>query len=214
MKKMTKISVAIISLAGLLNLANAATPGTYVGAGLGYSRLETPNQNIVSEPVPAGVTQSHNRGGLGGRLFVGYNFNKYFGVEGGYTQYARSLYKASLGSDSVSLTYRDSNVFSIVGKAYLPIEDSGFNVYALAGIANVKQTATVKINGTLGADTESESQSKIRPMYGIGGSYDINPHVTTSLEISRVQGFGNMKTSGNAFANADLISLNLAYNFG
>ena len=52
-------------------------------------------------------------------------------------------------------------------------------------------------------------------MVGIGTSYDIpQTQLTTSLELSHIQGSGNVKSSLSAIPSANMITLNLAYNFG
>src|SRR5258708_5759647 len=92
MKKIVKLSIAILSLSALSRLACAAVPGAYAGLGLGASSLDTPSMPS-SEVV--GLSTSSSKGGLGGEIFGGYNFNQYFGVEAGIKQYANSTYKVS-----------------------------------------------------------------------------------------------------------------------
>lgn len=213
MKKFTKISAAIIATLALANIANAATPGAYVGIGLGDSILRTPT--IDSQP---GLSTSNDRGGLGGRLFAGYNFNKYAGIEGNYSIYANSTTKVTTTKSISPITMNSQAKYSlyalsVVGKGYLPISDSNFNAYVLGGLAEVR--GTTRITGTLDPSSNGTTHaSGIRPVYGVGASYDFPQHITTSLELSRIQGRGNMKTSTNALPNADMVSLNIGYNFG
>lgn len=203
MKKITKIAAVVIASVAIANVASAANVGPYVGVGLGYSKLETPSLEGFSR----------SQGGVGGQVFAGFNFVKYFGVEAGYATYARSQYKLQADqSDKVKYTL---NAFDVVGKAYLPINDTGFNVYALGGAARV--SSTVHTSGpdiTLADGSSSKTVHKVRPMYGIGASYDVSSHLTTNLEWSRIQGKGNIRTSDSAIPNADMLSLNVAYNFG
>jgi hypothetical protein len=213
MKKMTKISTAIASLL-LAGIANAATPGGYVGVGIGDSVLRTSNPFNTSHT--SGLSTSSSRGGLGGRVFGGYNFNNYVGLEAAYATYANSTYKASvrgIPSANASVKYA-LDAFSLVGKGYLPIADTGLNAYALGGLAEVRN----EVKASAGAFGQSASDRKntntLRPMFGVGVSYDMAEHVTSSLELSRIIGSGDTKTSASAIPNADMVTLNLGYNFG
>lgn len=220
MKKTAKLSVAALLLSTVTNLTYAAHPGYYVGAGLGPSKLETSKQDLFSDIDAKSVSNSRNLGGLGGRVFAGYNLNQYFGLEAGYARYARSKYNSSAtGSNgesaSASLDY-SLYAFDLVGKGYLPLGETGFNAYALGGLARVSNT--VDANVTVNKDTilkTSPTTGKFRPKYGIGISYDV-PHspITTNLEFSRIQGMGNVKTNIRAIPSADMVTLNVSYNFG
>ena len=100
---------------------------------------------------------------------------------------------------------------------------TGFNLYGLGGTALVhtKQKANVNQSMTIGGDTitgsgsDSKTQNKVRPVLGLGASYDIpNTQLTTALEYSHIFGSGNVKTSSSAIPSADLVTFNVAYNFG
>ncbi len=221
MNKIVKASAILISSLSLVGLANAAKTGAYAGIGLGYSELNTPTvKHSEFDGLPVHI--SNDKGGIGGRVFGGYNFNTYFGLEAAFATYAASKDKVSFnfpglmtGSGSVKWT---EQALSLVGKAYLPIKDSAFNVYALGGVAEVFSSVKEEASVEAGVDSFSESDKTktraLRPTYGIGASYDINEKMTTNLEVSRIQGRGNLKTDSHAIANADLVSVNLAYNFG
>lgn len=209
MKKIVKVG-AILCLSTLTSLALAAQTGGYVGAGLGASKLQTPNTDLNDPNFKN--QQSHSIGGVGERVFAGYNFNKYVGMEAGLTHYASSNYKAT-GTTQRSLEYT-LNAVNLVGKAYLPISESGFNVYALGGAAYVKSKVESK-SGAYQGDNFAYTTNKLRPMYGVGASYDIpQTSLTTNLELSRIQNSSNLKTNPHATPSADVLSLNLGYNFG
>jgi hypothetical protein len=207
MKKMTKISTVVATLL-IAGAANAITPGAYVGVGAGGSILRTPD--VSSEP---GVSTSDKRGGLGGRLFAGYNLNNNFGLEAAFAAYASSTAKASVSN--ISTSQKDSlNALSIVAKGYLPIPDTGLNAYVLGGLAEVRNQLRTTGHGIPANLIGTTTTNALRPTYGVGMSYDLPSQMTTSVELSRIQGRGNMKTSDSAIPNADMVSLNLGYNFG
>jgi len=211
MNKLTKISAVLLASLTIASAANAATTGAYVGGGLGASTLRTPDAEKYYAYIPGAVKFHNETGGLGGKLFAGYNFTNNFGIEAAYAQYASSEYKATdFVGNTVKHTF-DLNAVSVVGKAYLPLSNNKFNVYALGGLALVNASQEVKINGH---KLKSESVNHIRPTLGLGASYDINAKLTANVEFSRIFGNGNTKTSLKAIPNADMLSAGLAYNFG
>lgn len=203
-----KLGLAILSLSVLANSALAATQGGYVGLGLGASRIQSEDQDLVPA---SGVRNSNTLGGLGGRVFVGYNFNRYVGLEAGIAHYAPSKYNASEinGPGSASLKY-SMNAIDLVGKAYLPIAESGFNAYVLGGAARVNSKQQINISNGVDSFSDSQTTRQIRPIYGLGVSYDASNNVTTNLEFTQIKGKG----SDSSIPNANMLSLNVAYNFG
>jgi OOP family OmpA-OmpF porin len=208
MKKTVKLGIAIVSLSVLTGSSFAANPGTYLGLGLGASRIQSEDKNIIEGP---GIRSSHTLGGLGGRVFAGYNFNRYFGAELGVARYAPSKYDSNStdGNGAVSLKY-NMNAIDLVGKAYLPIGESGFNAYALGGVARVnsKQKADVTFDGA--KSSYSETTNKFRPIYGLGVSYDVSNSVTTNAEFTQIKGNGK----SSSVPTANMLTLNVAYNLG
>jgi len=225
--KMTAIVLSVLSFPALTGLAHAANPGAYAGLGLGASILETPKQQLFQQNNNPHSAASYSRGGLGGRVFGGYNYNQYLGVEAGYSRYANSKYKGISASKLPNGSTKNSSInysmsaFDLVGKGYLPIGESNFNVYGLAGAAYVKSTTQYK-NGKVALDSKvtapadgSKTNSKVRPIIGAGASYNIpQTSVVTNVEYSHIQGSGNVRTSPSAIPSADLLTLNVAYNFG
>lgn len=220
MKKIANFSAAILSLFAFVSLAYPATPGSYLGAGLGATKLETPNEYLFNLEGGVNGSNSKKRGGLGGRAFAGYNFNEYLGIEAGIARYAKSKYDGSLNNSNSSLTY-SMNAIDLVAKTYLPIGDRRFNLFALGGLAAVSNTVEFNnggipfINDFVMPVNGSKTRPKIRPIYGVGMGYDIpKSHFTASVELSRIQGIGDVKTSTNAMPPANMLSFSLNYNFG
>lgn len=215
MKTITKISAAALCLVAISG-AYAAKEGGYVGAGSGTSKILTPKQQLFN---PVIGDASYKQGGVGGRVFAGYNFNQTFGIEAGVSRYAKSTYKgSSLGNLNSSIEY-SMNAIDLVGKAYLPL-NNGINLYALGGVARVSSKVNYKngfvplVNGMNAPKNGEKTYNKLRPIYGVGASYDIpQSNFTTNLEYSHIQGSGNVKTSASAIPSANMLTLNVAYNF-
>lgn len=200
MNKTLKIAAAVLTLSAVTGMANAATPGAYAGLGLGVGHVNEPKLSVVGA-----TSTSQNQNGLTGRVFGGYNFNESFGVEAGYNHYASASTKAS--GPSFSAKREDAmQSLDVVGKGYLPLGESSFNVYGLVGGAYVHDKVTV---------VASKTTNKVRPVVGLGAGYNIpQTNLVTSLEFRHTQGTGNVKTSASAIPNVDALTLNVAYNFG
>lgn len=217
MNKLTKISAVLLATLTVAGTASAVTTGGYVGGSLGTSTLRTNNPASLDfknySPITTSSTlksSTSSTGGLSGKVFAGYNFNNNFGIETAFAKYASSEYKATnLDDKHVKHTF-DLNAVSVVGKAYLPLVNDKFNVYGLAGLALVNSDQNIKETNI----RKSRTVHRIRPTFGIGASYDITTKLTANVELSRIQGTGNTKTSLSAIPNADMLSAGLAYNFG
>ena len=196
--KLKKITALLITSMTFVGLANAAKPGAYVVGGLGYSQLEN-----FSDATAKG------NGGLGGMLFAGYNFNRYLGVEAGYRSYAKTNYTVD---DFPDLTFDYSMyAFTLVGKGYLPLGDaSPFNIYVMLGAAQVYGKGNIRLTGT---DLfVSNSNNALLATAGVGVSYNINSHFTTSVEINTTSGRdGDDNHIG--IPQSNLATLNFSYNF-
>lgn len=218
-KTIMKIGTAIASSFMFMTLANAATPGAYAGIGLGGSKINADSTSLFKNNTDTTGTASSQNGGLGGKLFGGYNVNQYFGLEANYAAYARTTNKANVAGNSASAQYT-MRTASLVGKAYLPIQE--FNLYALGGAAEVYSTVNynnkshgaITLNNNLALKNGSTTTRQLRPVYGVGASYDVTSHVNTGLEFSHIQGSGNTNTSAKAIPSANLLTLTAAYNFG
>ncbi len=218
--KMTKIGAAIASSFMLVSLANAATPGPYAVIGLGVSKINAASTSMFVNNTGTVAKATSQSGGLGGKLGGGYNFNQYFGLEANYAIYANTTNKMTVDALKASTKYAMSAA-SIVAKGYLPIQQD-FNLYALGGAAEVFSTVTysnntagaITLNRNLVLNNGSKTTRQLRPIVGVGASYDVTSHVTTGLEFSHIQGSGNTNTSAKAIPSANMLTLTGAYNFG
>lgn len=216
MKKIAKYSAAILCVSALSSFAFAAKPGFYLGAGLGGGKVGAPDKHILGDFDSNLVKTSQNEKGLAGRVFTGFNLNEYLGFEAGIAKYATSRFEVKVPALSSKTDFDQSvKAVDVVAKAYLPIQNSGFNLYALGGVAyvNSKMEYKTKIDHQT-VDRVNQTENELRPKYGIGASYDIpESNLTASLEYSRIQGKGDLNKSASAIPNADLLTFNLSYSF-
>lgn len=199
MKKNIKLLAAtVVSLSALTGVANAAQIGSYAGIGLGYSEVQLNNVSGYSK----------DNSGVAGRLYSGYNLTENFGLELGFTRYADTDYKAGFinGYDHVTIKQYAAD---LVGKVYLPITNTNVDLYALGGLAYVKNTghSDLTVNG-LPVETVDGHSSGYAPKVGVGASFAIpQSPVVASVEISRIQENGDVPAS-------NLATVSMSYNFG
>jgi len=210
-----KIKILALGFLSVISCAvQAANCGMYIGGGAGYGFIKTPNKNVFAGTP----NQSNNFGGLSGRVFAGYNFTNFFGIEGGLARYARSRYSASLNGMSTSLRYYVRTA-DIVAKLYLPIGLSPLNIYALGGAVSYWEQIKLANNAFTSVanfalpDPVTTNQRRTRPIYGAGVSLNPWRHFTTNFEYTWIQKLGNFSTNPLAVPTTTLATLNFAYNF-
>ena len=137
--------------------ANAQDKGFYAGAGVG--------QSFVDEGAYDDEDTAFS-------VFGGYQFNKYFALEGGYADFGKIESKGApdLEADTAYLT--------AVGS--LPITDK-FSAYAKAGFH--RWNLDSELPGVVGNDDDSGSD----PTYGVGVQYRFTDHVALRGEYSRFE---------------------------
>lgn len=213
-------NLSIIMLMMFTGTVFAAKSGVYVGLGLGASHMDTPDDYLIGSEFSDiyGLLKQTKPSALSfpaGKAFIGYNFNEYFGLEANYMHFAQAKYTSTFGTTANAEYTYDLNSFNLVGKGYLPISDTGINLYGLAGAGYVisKQAAEGRAPNYTVSGSNTEGQ--IRPLAGAGISYDFGDSgVSSSLEYNHMFGQGDVKSDASAIPSADMVSFNLAYNFG
>lgn len=241
------------TLAFVCSGSEAATPGFFAGVQVGAGKINTKDykkvvdinyQNARAEEgsnVRAAYNNA-NEGGFSGRLFGGYNFNDYFGVEIGYSEYAKNSYDSLVSSRETSsfVGYQDrivnssfkTSAFDLLGKAYLPLKNitpalAPVNLYAKLGMAYVIQKVNVGSHLLNRYDSGSSvvedpdfrnmTNRKWQPTYGVGAAYALTNKVALDASWTRIQGSGGSIGTGNFngfTAETNLFALGVVYHFG
>jgi hypothetical protein len=221
-----KIFGNFITLSALLvhPAAHAVLTGPYGGVGLGMAKIQLPSSNFFNA-VSMGGNDTRSVGELDGKLILGYNINRFIGIEGSFSDYARSMYQGRVpNGPSGQLRYTMSSL-NLAGKAYLPLGSKTpfkLDLYLLGGLAEAFCNVNYENNGVplaSNVDPTAYSQggtdtSQLRPIFGGGMHYRIpKTAVLVEVEYTRVEGIGNIKTDSRAIPNADLFTFNMLYNF-
>lgn len=223
MKRIISLVCATLCASFCTTQAFSTPCGPYGGFGVGKTWVYTPSSTLFT--VPAGGTSSYNLTGTGYRLFVGFNINKYFGIEGGWSRYARALYVGRLpaGAAYSALTYY-IHTYDVEGKLYMPLGNSGFNLYVLGGIARVVENIQFN-NGGIPTNGKIASPNNVslgynqthgynnRPIYGLGANYNFTRHFMANIEVTQIQKLNSFSNTATAVPTMNLATLNVAYGF-
>lgn len=237
MKHKISIIALLLGTGGLLatSSSNASAQGFYMGASAGYSALNTPSGTAfdvgtVGETLVMQTSSTSDTGGFGGGLFAGYNINKNFAVEVGYTSYANSNYDSeqtqydednvSLGSNSSSIDYTTYSIdlflkgttevvgqvsaFAKVGVSYVNQE---VDYSSPSGIPSISVDNSNFATPNVGTST----YTALRPAGAIGLSYQATPHLSTAIFAQGFLGEGDFSTDKDAIASAYVVGASVTY---
>ena len=188
----------ILLITGTISAAYATGEGGYLGLMVGASNLHGQNQSATISPGVTETARSEGTG-VGTRLFVGYNMNRYAAIEGGYTYFSSMTYKTNTFSNNVKTRFGS---FDVLGKGMLPIADSGFDIFAKLGGAYVHSKTSGKIENV---SIPGSSASAFRPAGAIGASYDITQNWVADLSYNQIF------YSSSTVNNPSLIALGISY---
>jgi OOP family OmpA-OmpF porin len=178
------------------NPSAAASPW-YVGLGVGYSYANIPEQTVdglnssLLAVVPGAAFSSVNKDkrSTGTKLFLGYDFNRYFAAEGGYAYLGKTSanmdFRAGLNSvGTFDLNYKMSAWF-VDAVGMFPLGEK----WSLLGRLGVSYNRTsVNADGnpiTLLASSNDKVDNSVQPKFGAGLDYHFSPAFTGRLEWER-----------------------------
>ncbi|SEL57743.1 outer membrane beta-barrel protein [Halomonas daqiaonensis] len=174
--------------------------GPYLGAGLGYSKLDNDTLDWLGD-----LGASTDDSDTAYKLFAGYQFNPNFAVEAGYADFGDFEASGADGANSARLKLGvEGFTAALVGN--LPIQN-GFSVFGKLGM--VAWDADLDLDATINGDVyrESASEDGTDPFYGIGAEYEID-RIVVRTEYERY----DISESGEDF-EIDLFSTSLGYRF-
>lgn len=194
--------------------AYAVSPGFYLGlmagpatnsAGIQEAQID---ESLATTPVSVRSQQ------FGTRVYMGYKWNAWAAVEGGFTYYSNVRFEQkdpsveTCGGLSASVKNAD-----IVGK--LSWTMSSFEIFGKAGAAFVYDSSSGALNpGTAAINPvtgviecgETQHNTQYTPVYGLGASYDLSQSVAVDVSWTRMNG-------GSVTGNIDFYALGLSYHF-
>lgn len=201
----TSLTALTLTLAFASTPARAQEAGWLVGLGFGYQKSDDNCPAAATAVVPC------DDKGTTWKIFGGYQFNKFFGLEGGYVDLGKAEASGSI-TDPVFGTFSGTAEFETWGVFFsavgtLPIGQS-FGIFGKVGAAYTDSEATLTgTSSLLGSGTLSESDNGTDLTYGVGANFNIQ-NFSIRVEWERFQNAG-----GDFEADVDLISAGFSYKF-
>lgn len=179
-----------------------SAPAWYVGAGAGvsYYDMKADDRNLI----PTLTTSGFDSTGFGWKLFGGYRFNPYFGLEGSY---------ADLGNSSGGVKYAVHS-WNVAGVGRIPF-GTGFFLQGKVGAAFTRTQAS------LTSQPGSNLKYKTNLLLGGGFGYDFPSGVSLLAEAEWYGKTGSAAASdpstglvtGTGRADSYLFSVNSMFRF-
>jgi OOP family OmpA-OmpF porin len=169
--------------------------GFYGGLGLGRTHTNLDSGSI------SGAKDERD---TAWKLFGGYQFNRYFAVEGGYVDLGQASVSGTSGGNPAAATF-DSKAWQMAAVGSLPVSPR----FAFTGKLGVARSDT-DINGNIGGTPIGTTDHNTAPTYGLGLRYDVTRNAGVRGEWER------FRLGGGSFAgksDADLFSLNAVFKF-
>jgi Outer membrane protein beta-barrel domain len=186
---MKKIIFALIAGTAAMAAQAQVVGSPYVGAGVSVIDHDA--------KVPGASNLDSDGRTANGKIFAGWDFDKTWAAEIGYTDFRSADFNYNIGNTRNSGS-TDGNSYYVAGKATHHFNDQ-FGLFGKLGVARTK----INLNST----TFNYNDTKTEGYGAIGVEYNINKQVALSLEYER---FGNSKDFG---AQANVFTVAAKYNF-
>ncbi|MDM5178079.1 outer membrane beta-barrel protein [Massilia sp. DJPM01] len=179
-----KNTLAIAMLAAAAAPMAAHAESTYVGAGVG-----------AAEQVLSIKTGTYKDTAAGVKLFTGFNFDKHFGVEAGFTHFG----KAETGG---KLSGSRARSFYAAGTVTLPLGEK----WALTGKLGIAKNRTMQLVVGDGDD----KQKKTDALLGVGATFAVTKTIAAFVEY---ENYGTVAKGNNGSLKATVLSTGMRFSF-
>lgn len=206
MKKL--IAIALLSA----SMAPAYAGNLYLVGSVGESEFDGRKSDIDQALTDAGATNvssSLDKKDTAYKLQVGYQFNPYLAVEGGYVDLGKMKYAASFtgGNANASIEAKGWNVAAV---GILPLNES-FSLFAKAGVIDAKVKLKVSASGPGGTASATGDSTDWKGTWGLGATYNFNKQLGLRVEYEKFDNLGNEDKTGKG--DVDLISAGVVFKF-
>jgi OOP family OmpA-OmpF porin len=208
-----RLTVALAGLALTLSpMAFAEDAGWYIGANAGQARAKIDDARITSGLLGEGFTVtsiSNDERHFGFKAFGGYEFNRYFALEGGYFDLGRFGFTADTNPAGSLRGDIKINGVNLDAVGSVPISEQ-FSVFARAGLNYADAKDTFVGTGSATVANSSPHKSAANYKFGFGAQYDFTRSVGLRIEAERYRINDAVGNKGDI----DLYSVGLVIRFG
>ncbi len=202
---MKKIQILLVVLSGmfLATPALAQQGGWYVGAG--FLSASTDNANDFAKVFVVNGTGDKSATGL--KVYGGYMFRPYLGVEAGY--YDLGSYDVKSGATKTDEFKTSAFAVSAVG---LWPFGTGFNLHGKLGLAFTSADYTCKV-ACGGAVFVNTSKSDVSPLLGIGVGWKATRNFSVVADLELFSSVNHAAGIASNKADYTVLSVSGQYNF-
>jgi OOP family OmpA-OmpF porin len=199
MTRNKNVLLATVFATAIVAISSAAmAQGFYWGGSIGKSKAYG----------CTGVTISCNDTSAAWKIFGGYQVNRNFAAELGYTDLGKTKARGVVSGVNIDAK-TEKTAWELVGIGSIPVADR-FSLYGKLGINNgkVKDSAT----GSAGGFTATAPASAIHkgPTFGFGAELGITQNIAVRAEWQRYKDMGGTNTGKS---NVDVLGVGLLYRF-
>jgi long-chain fatty acid transport protein len=159
--------------------------GWYAGFGFGQSQYRDVASSLDSEFASVGMTASTSASttSAGWKVYTGYQFNKYIGVEGGYANLNDMSATTTITAPAATSvrTNMASDAWTLAAVGSYPLTDK-FSIMGKLGAAYVLTDENIKVGTAL---TQHHGDDGYQPYYGAGVSYALVDNFKLRAEWER-----------------------------
>ncbi len=230
MKKILPATIKHLITPGLLGLAalGMAAPAAadapfvnpewadsawYIGAGAGRSKASIDELAIAAAlraggPIDARVNV--DEGSKAYKLFVGKQLNHNFAIEGGYQDMGKFNFNGTAtpgaGIYNGNASFRAFNLDLL---AQMTMTER-FSLYARLGGQYVRSKANFTGNRLMALSAPNQTESELKPHFGVGMEYKFNESVAMRLEAEQARTMSTINSSGKL----NMVSLAMVVKLG
>lgn len=182
------------------------SPRWYIGGNIGIATANIDEEKITRNLTNPSYTDDEED--LGYKLFAGYQFNKYFALEGGYFNLGKFDYALSTATGTAEGNIRIMGV-NLDAVATLPVTED-FSVFARAGANYARAKDSFSSTGNISFPDTDPKKTDLNFKFGAGLQYAITDALGIRLEAERYR----IDDAVGNIGDIDLFSLGLTYKFG
>ncbi|HEX6550269.1 MAG TPA: outer membrane beta-barrel protein [Gammaproteobacteria bacterium] len=200
---------ALLSAMALPVAASAADQSNwYAGFDAGQAHFAGLTNGLT---LPAGVTSHTSDNDNSFRISGGYQFNRYFGVEGGWVDFGSaeldltSTSPAGTGSGKIK-----AHGLFVVGTGMYPFTDQ-WSVFGRFGTIDGHKDFTWSGTGSLAGLGSNQSSTDWKLTYGVGVDWMFHSNWSARAAYDQYANIGNHNKTGED--NINVISVGIVYHF-
>jgi OmpA-OmpF porin, OOP family len=210
------VSISVLLATAAALPAQAASPdgaGVYIGLGAGISRAKIEDSNINAGLVSQGATSAtttKDENGTAYKAFVGYSFNRYIAIEGGYFDLGKFTFDSVTtppGTLSGEIKVSGWNLDAVLSYPF----GQGFSVFARAGVQNAESKVNLSGTGAVVVLRPEISETKTNWKAGVGAGYEFAQGFGLRGEWERYRVSDPTDTDNDS--DVDVLSLSVYYKF-